>query len=113
MRIDSLLPYADRLSSMPEIDASKLNERDDKKLKDACSDFEAFFLSSLMKAMRKTVQKTNLFGADSAQQTFEEMMDTEISKAVAKTSSMGIADALYKQLKNEMAHKDAPLISGE
>ena len=55
--------------------------------------------------MRKTVQKTNLFGSDSAQDTFQEMMDTEVSKSAAKTSSMGIADMLYRQITSEFAAK--------
>ncbi len=89
-----------------------LNEREDRKLKEACQDFEALFLSSLLKAMRKTVQKTNLFGSDSAEQSFQEMMDMEISKCAAKSSSMGIADALYRQLKVEIA-RDTPAVSDE
>ena len=82
-----------------------LDERQDKKLKDACKDFEALFLSSLLKAMRKTIAKTTLFGSNSSEQTFQEMMDVEISKSAAKTSSMGIADMLYRQLTDGMARK--------
>ena len=82
-----------------------LDERQDKKLKEACKDFEALFLSSLLKAMRKTVPKTNLFGSGSGEETFQEMMDVEVSKSAAKTSSMGIADMLYRQLTDEMARK--------
>lgn len=94
------------------LDAADVKEREDKKLKEACKDFEALFLSSLMKAMRKTVHKTNLFGSDSGEQTFQEMMDVEISNAAARNSSMGIADMLYKQLKWEIAQK-TPEISGD
>ena len=82
-----------------------LDPKEAARLKDACKDFEALFISSLLKAMRKTVQKTNLFGSDSAQDTFQEMMDTEVSKSAAKTSSMGIADMLYRQITSEFAAK--------
>ena len=110
MRIDSQLNLLN--THTQQAAKAGLNEREDRKLKEACQDFEALFLSSLLKAMRKTVQKTNLFGSDSAEQTFQEMMDTEISKSAAKTSSMGIADALYTQLKVEVA-RNAPAVSGE
>ncbi len=47
-------------------------------MKDACKDFEALFLSSVIKQMRKTVQKSELFGSDPAEDTFQEMMDDEV-----------------------------------
>ena len=109
MKIESLLSgmqAASAASGPKQVDGKGgLDERQDKKLRDACKDFEALFLSSLLKAMRKTVQKTNLFGSDSSEETFQEMMDVEISKSAAKTSSMGIADMLYRQLTDGMARK--------
>lgn len=84
---------------------SGLDARQDKRLKDACKDFEAMFLANLMKSMRKTVDKTNLFGSDSGEQTFQEMMDNEVCKAAANTSSLGISDMLYRQVTNDLAKK--------
>jgi len=82
---------------------SALDSKQDKRLKDACRDFEALFLTTVLKGMRKTVQKSELFGKDPAEDTFQEMMDTEIGKSAAKNSSMGIADMLYRQLTSEIA----------
>lgn len=82
-----------------------LDERQQKRLKNACQDFEAMFLANMLKSMRKTVEKTNLFGSDSGEETFQEMMDNEVSKAAAKTSSMGIADLMYRQVTNDLAKK--------
>lgn len=82
-----------------------LDARQQKRLKDACQDFEAVFLANVMKSMRKTVEKTNLFGSDSGEETFQEMMDNEVSKAAAKTSSLGIADVMYRQVTNDLAKK--------
>lgn len=87
--------------------AAGLDEREDKRLRDACKDFEALFLSSLMKAMRKTVEKSSLFGSDSGGETFQEMMDMEVSRSAANTSSMGIADMLYRQATSQLAKQDA------
>lgn len=110
MRIDSQPSLLK--TQTQQADKGGLSERDDRKLKEACQDFEALFLSSLLKAMRKTVQKTDLFGSDSGEQTFQEMMDMEISKSAARNSSMGVADVLYKQLKVEIA-LNTPAVSGE
>lgn len=79
--------------------------KQDKKLKQACKDFEAVFVNSLMKSMRKTVMKTNLLGSDSGEEMFQDMMDSEISKSVTKRQSMGIADALYHQLSDSIARQ--------
>lgn len=112
MRIDSKSPAAflEQLTKTPkQVDGKTgLDERQEKKLKEACKDFEAMFMSSLLKAMRKTVPKTDLFGSDSGEETFQEMMDMEVSKSAAKTSSMGIADLMYRQLTTEMARKADP-----
>jgi flagellar protein FlgJ len=78
------------------------SSREDKKLKDACRDFEAIFLNSILKEMRKTVQKTNLFGSSQQEEIFQDMMDSEVCKSASRTQSMGIADTLYHQLSMQM-----------
>lgn len=70
-------------------------------LKKACQDFEAMFLSSLMKSMRKTVVQTDIFGSAQKEDMFKDMMDSEICKSAAKTSSVGIADMMYRQLNHD------------
>ena len=110
MKIDSQLLSANGVASAAsapkKVDAKTgLDERETKRLQNACKDFEALFLTNLLKAMRKTIQKTDLFGTDSGEETFQEMMDVEIGKSAAKTSSMGIADVLYRQLTAELARK--------
>lgn len=74
---------------------------EDKKLKDACRDFEAIFLNNILKEMRKTVQKADLFGSDGQEEMFRDMMDSEICKSASRTQSMGIADTLYRQLSTQ------------
>jgi len=76
--------------------------RQDAKLREACQDFEAVFLNHLLKSMRKTVMKSELFGSSKEEEFFQEMMDYEVSRSIAKRQSMGIADMLYKQLRGDM-----------
>ena len=74
-------------------------EREAKKLREACEGFEAMFLSMMYKQMRATVPEGGLFGKKSnALEIFEDMRDTEMMNAAAKSGGIGIADMMYKQL---------------
>ncbi len=78
----------------------------DKKLKQACEDFEAIFLQQLLKSMRKTVVKSGLMDSSGQGEIFRDMLDAEVAKSAAKTHSAGIADLLYKQLSKPVAGAD-------
>ena len=70
-----------------------------KKLREACEGFEAMFLSMMYKQMRATVPENDLFGKKSnAIEIFEDMRDTELMNAAAKSGGIGIADMMYQQL---------------
>lgn len=71
----------------------------DKKLREACSDFEAMFIESMLKSMRKTVPQ-DLSGASGNQkQIYQSMFDSELAKHISRSSkSMGIGEALYRDL---------------
>lgn len=70
-----------------------------KKLREACEGFEAMFLSMMYKQMRATVPETDLFGKKSnAIEIFEDLRDTELMNAAAKSGGIGIADMMYRQL---------------
>lgn len=74
------------------------NEKEDKKLKEAVKDFEAFFISQLLGQMRKTVPKTNLLGDGRKEEFFTSLLDEEIGKNISKGRGFGLAEMLYKQL---------------
>ena len=72
---------------------------DAEKLREACEGFEAMFLSMMYKQMRATVPESGLFGKKSnAIKIFEDMRDTELMNAAAKSGGIGLADMMYKQL---------------
>ncbi len=104
MHIDSLI---NKNSEALSASMTGLDKKQQTRLKDACKDFESVFLSTVLKGMRKTVQKSELFGSDPAQNTFQEMMDDEIGKSAAKSSSLGIADMLYRQLTSDMVKQSS------
>ena len=74
-------------------------EREAKQLREACEGFEAMFLSMMYKQMRATMPESGLLGKKSnALEIFEDMRDTEMMNAAAKSGGIGIADMMYKQL---------------
>ena len=77
-----------------------------KKLREACEGFEAMFLSMMYKQMRATVPESGLFGKKSnAIKIFEDMRDTELMNAAAKSGGIGLADMMYKQLSPTVVKK--------
>ena len=98
MRIDSvLMPMTQPTDNTQS--ASKAKE--DEKLKDACKSFEAMLTGIMLKGMRKTVTKSDVFGSGSGEEMFQEMMDNETCQSASKSGSVGIADMLYRQLSND------------
>ncbi len=72
-----------------------------KKLHEADTQFEGVFLQMLMSAMRATVPQDSVFGKESqAEQTWQDMLDSERSQAIATSGTFGIAQQLDAQLRN-------------
>lgn len=71
--------------------------KDDVKLKKTCQDMEAVFLNMLLADMRKTVDKSKLVDT-SQEDIMRSMLDSEMTKDMAKAGGIGLADMLYRQL---------------
>jgi flagellar protein FlgJ len=74
------------------------SDKEDKKTREICQEFESVFISYLLKNMRKTIPNSNTEGEGFSRDIYTSMMDEEIAKAVAKGSGIGLADTLYYQL---------------
>lgn len=75
-----------------------VSSKDNEALKKATEEFEAVFIQQLLKSMRATVPKSDLFEKSHGREVFEGMYDEELSKTMASTRQFGIADLLYNQL---------------
>ena len=75
-----------------------LQTRNDDKIKQACSDFEAIFIKQMLDAMRKRVDKTSLLGGGMAEEIFEDMIYDEYAKKMSNTGDFGLKAMLYRQL---------------
>ena len=92
--------------------ADDLSDKDDQKLRDASKQLEGQFLTFMLKAMEKTIQKSD----DNDKSNLASMMfSSVIADDVAKNGGIGLADYIYKALKENgsEALKNMPLnISG-
>ncbi len=78
---------------------TELKTKNDKKLKKACLDFEAFFLDMVFTEMKKTLPGNALFPDTNAKKIFDYMYMDALTKNAVKNQSIGIGDMLYNFLK--------------
>jgi len=64
----------------------------------ASKQFEAIFLQQMMSEMRSTVSKSEFMPHGFAEDVHASMMDEAIAQASTKHGSIGIANAVYRQL---------------
>ncbi|SMC38462.1 flagellar protein FlgJ [Sporomusa malonica] len=95
-RLAKAVQESEQSTKSPASDSIKQSE--DAKLKTACQEMEAVFLNMMLSRMRATVPKTKLLGETSGEETMQSLLDTELTKDMAKAGGMGLADMLYRQL---------------
>ena len=79
----------------------------DEDLKEACVEFESYFLNMMFKSMRNTtVFDDGVLGKSNAEKIFQEMLDTELTKKMASQGGIGLADMMYKQLNRQNSALD-------
>ncbi len=97
----------DPVGSNPQAQSAQNLNADQKaalaKLHNVATQFEGVFLEMLMNSMQDTVPQQSLFGGDnSAEQTWQSMLNDERSQAIAKDGSFGLASQLENQLRNQV-----------
>lgn len=93
-------------SSSPE-EAEK-----DRKLRKACADFEAIFISYIFQTMRKAVPEGNYMGKMPGKDTYTMMMDHKLSEDLSRRGGgIGLQKMLYEQMKRTPSR--APQLEAE
>lgn len=95
--------YLDTISksstSSVENTASKdYSSATDEELMDACKEFETYFVEQMFKSMRATVHKEE-DSESSYMDMFEDTLYQEYAQNVTESGQLGIAQALYEQMK--------------
>ncbi|MFI3230175.1 MAG: rod-binding protein [bacterium] len=77
----------------------------EEEIKEACYEFEAYFLNLMLSTMRNTINYDDgIFARSDAEETFQDMLDEEVTKNLASSGGVGLADMMYNQL-------TAPMVS--
>ena len=72
------------------------------RLKEACQEFEAIFLSKMLRSMKSTVPEGGLIPKSSGHKMFEEMLDDKMAEEIAHTGTLGLADVLQRALADQV-----------
>ena len=73
------------------------------KLKKATQEFEAEFIGTMLKEMRKSTQSDHsLFGSSSEAHHMQEMMDEQMAQHLSKTGAFGLATTLFKSVERTL-----------
>ena len=75
----------------------------EKELKEACEGFEAIFLNTMIKSMRKSLPGNALFEESNSMNIYKSMHDQYLTEQLSRgKESIGIRDFLYQQLKDSI-----------
>ncbi len=75
----------------------------EKELKEACEGFEAIFLHTMIKSMRKSLPGNALFMDSHGMDMYKAMYDQHLADELSKSrTSLGVKEFLYNQLKDSL-----------
>lgn len=73
----------------------------EKKLRQACADFEAIMLNQLLNMARESLPEGGLFDGGHAENIYRSMQDEELSKQLASGKGMGLGELLFQQISEQ------------
>ena len=87
-------------------DLQQAGTEDQRRLRKACVEFESMLLYEIVKGMRRTISKCDLFHGGHAEETYEQLLDQELCRSLSGQRGLGIADTLYQQLRSKVTTAD-------
>jgi flagellar protein FlgJ len=82
---------------------SAMENKDKTQLRKACVAFESYFIQMMFKEMRKSVDSSGgILPKGQAEKIFEEMLDEEAAKSMAKGRGIGLAEEMYQQMSRQL-----------
>lgn len=93
-----------RLSARPDPNAApsggngKLSASDLHKFKQTAQDFEAVFISEMLRPMFENIEPSSPFGGGSGEKIYRDMQIDEYGKAIAKSGGIGLADNVMREM---------------
>ncbi|MBS4024202.1 MAG: rod-binding protein [Clostridia bacterium] len=73
-------------------------KNNDQELKEACLQFETYFLQQMMQGMRATVPQSGFIPKSYAREIYEGMLDEQYAEKMSQAGGIGLAKLLYDDL---------------
>ncbi len=96
----------DRISPAAGKEQDKLQLQ---KLKKACREFEAIFISYILKSMRKATQKSDLFGGGFGSDIYQQIFDEKLAGTMSESGQLKIGDLLYNRYARLLGNHHEPI----
>ena len=77
------------------------------RLREVCAEFEAVFLSHLLKTMRSTMAGGGLLGSSHQGEIMGSLLDEKIAWDMAKKRGIGIGELLFEKLRTSYRASDS------
>jgi peptidoglycan hydrolase FlgJ len=90
--------YTDKNNAFKNSLEEAVANGDKEGIKNACVEFESYFLQLMFKEMRKTDSSQGIFVKGQAEKLFQDMLDEENSKSYARAGGIGLAEMMIKNL---------------
>ena len=78
--------------------AGGASDEDNRRAREACTEFEALFINMMLKELRSTVNKSGFMDGGKAEELYTGLMDTQMSRDIAAQGGIGLAEVLYRQM---------------
>lgn len=72
--------------------------KDQATIEEAAKDFEALYITEMMKPMFEGIKPDDLFGGGKTEEIFQGLLLEEYGKLIAETGQLGIADAVKREM---------------
>ncbi len=72
------------------------------RLRRAAQDFEAIFIHQMLKSMRQSLPGGGPLAPGSGQKMYQDMLDDELAKSMARGGGLGLADVLVRDLVRQL-----------
>ena len=99
MNINEAMMRVQYNNQQPSVNSEQdLHAKEEKRLMEACREFESIFLHMMIRQMRSTVQEGGLTEKSHAREIFQDLHDEELAKSMAQGDGVGLARQMYDQL---------------
>ncbi len=97
--------FVDESAKLESFQDALLMAEDDEELKNACEQFEQYFINLMFKEMQKTVNKddseNSMFKESQAEGIYKDFLYQEYSKGMTEAGGIGLAKQMYEQMQRQ------------